>query len=475
MKTKTDIAIIENLEKLPVDYWDFKEEDTKEYTHGIHNYPAMMVSPISRNIISLMNNYIKIDSLLDPFVGSGTVLVEGMLAGIKNVSGTDINPLALFLSKAKTTKLDTKKLMKEVEKLKDKLDKQYEKYGSKIAGANEYIISELNLDITAKKVWGTDAPQYLSKYCEENNLPLKVPDFKNIGYWFTPNVILELALIKSEINEILDEEIKRYVFVAFSETIRLVSNRRNGEFKMFRMPAAKVLIHNPDVQMEFLKILDRNRKKMENFVQYLEDNKCISHVGVYENNACILNDVQDNQYDLIVTSPPYGDSRTTVAYGEYSRLSLQWIDLFELSEKEIMGVDKSLLGGKKYRNGFVFELDSNTLRESLDKIKDIDLERAGDVYSFYEDLDKAIGSAARKTKVGGYHFWVVGNRTVKGELLKTDVIITELAVKYNLENVYTINRNIPNKVMPSLNSPTNEAGVKLSTMTMEHIVVLRKH
>lgn len=82
MKTKTDIAIIENLEKLPVDYWDFKEEDTKEYTHGIHNYPAMMVSPISRNIISLMNNYIKIDSLLDPFVGSGTVLVEGMLAGI---------------------------------------------------------------------------------------------------------------------------------------------------------------------------------------------------------------------------------------------------------------------------------------------------------------------------------------------------------------------------------------------------------
>ena len=31
-----------------------------------------------------------------------------------------------------------------------------------------------------------------------------------------------------------------------------------------------------------------------------------------------------------------------------------------------------------------------------------------------------------------------------------------------------------NKVMPSLNSPTNITGVKGSTMTMEHIVILRK-
>ena len=39
---------------------------------------------------------------------------------------------------------------------------------------------------------------------------------------------------------------------------------------------------------------------------------------------------------------------------------------------------------------------------------------------------------------------------------------------------YTIDRNIINKVMPSLNSPTNESGVKAETMTNEHIVVLRK-
>ena len=102
------------------------------------------------------------------------------------------------------------------------------------------------------------------------------------------------------------------------------------------------------------------------------------------------------------------------------------------------------------------------------------MERAGDVYSFYEDLDASIRAVSEKTKAGGYQFWVVGNRTVKKVLLQTDVIISELASLYHLQHVYTIDRNISNKVMPSLNSPTNEAGAKVTTMTNEHIVVLRK-
>ena len=63
---------------------------------------------------------------------------------------------------------------------------------------------------------------------------------------------------------------------------------------------------------------------------------------------------------------------------------------------------------------------------------------------------------------------------MKGELLLTDQIITEIAEHYGMEHVYTVDRNIINKVMPSQNSPTNEAGAKASTMTNEHIVILRK-
>ena len=302
-----------------------------------------------------------------------------------------------------------------------------------------------------------------------------MPCFKNIGYWFRPRVILELAIIKAEIEKIKNKDIRDFIFIAMSEAIRFVSNRRNGEFKMFRMPVAKVQQFRPDVYEEFKKTLLRNIDKMRDFNDALKSTKIDTRVSIFQNDACTLKDAPDNTYDLIVTSPPYGDSRTTVAYGEYSRLSLQWINLFDLTEKEIMGVDRSLMGGKKYRNGFEFTLNSPTLRASLDRIKDADVERAGDVYSFYSDLDASICSVAKKTRSGGYQFWVVGNRTVKNELLQTDVIITELAPQYGLTPVYTIDRNIPNKVMPAQNSPTNISGAKGSTMTMEHIIVLRKN
>lgn len=472
--TDTDKKLISLLQQLPENYWDFKEDDTREYTHGIHSYPAMMVCPISRNIIKIMKGIMPISSLFDPFSGSGTVLVEGLLSGIPNVVGNDINPLALFLAKVKTTQLDISTLQSYANNLLDSIQNRYEQYILQIDSVDDVLTNAYELDLTAKHGWGDNAPHYLTEYCEKNNVDINIPSFKNIGYWFKPRVILLLQIIKDEINKIEDKNMRNFAFVAFSESIRLVSNRRNGEFKMFRMPPVKVAKFVPDVIKEFSTILQRNIEKMNAFVEACSDTGTNSKVTIFQNNATVLQDVPNESIDLVVTSPPYGDSRTTVAYGEYSRLSLQWLGIDNLSEKEIMGIDKSLMGGAKFRNGFEYTIPSQSLRESLFRIKDKDLERAGDVYSFYNDLKNSIKAVSEKTKIGGYHFWVVGNRTVKGELLKTDVIITEIADSYGLEHVYTIDRNIINKVMPSLNSPTNESGVKAETMTNEHIVVLRK-
>lgn len=475
MITSTDKLLIEKLKALPIDYWDFREDDTKEYTHGLHNYPAMMVCPISRNIIRMVKELQPVHALFDPFAGSGTVLVEGMLSGIETVAGNDINPLALLLTKVKTTPIKHDLLVKETDSLLSRISSRRSELSWALDSIDSYIIDTLGLDVADKKGWGDEAPKYLEQFCEEKKLDIIVPDFKNLGYWFRPRVILELSIIKTEIEKIQDKDVRDFLFIALSESIRFVSNRRNGEFKMFRMPVAKVHTFNPDVFNEFKKILIRNIDKMQDFCEALEKENAHPKVSVFRNDACTLTDAPDDTYDLIITSPPYGDSRTTVAYGEYSRLSLQWINLFDLTEKEIMGVDRSLMGGKKYRNGFEFTLQSPTLRESLERIKDKDVERAGDVYSFYADLDASIKSVAAKTCSGGYQFWVVGNRTVKNELLKTDVIITELAPQYGLTPIFTVDRNIPNKVMPSQNSPTNVSGATGSTMTMEHIIILRKN
>ena len=472
--TECDNQLVKILDALPADYWDFKNDDVREYTHGIHNYPAMMVCPISRNILRIMKGIRPIESVLDPFMGSGTVLVESMLAGIDEIYGSDINPFAVYLSKVKTTRLDISELQAVSQILYDAIAKRYRENDIQIDGVDDVMRSAYQLDLTAKDKWGKSAPVYLTKYVDDNQLQINVPDFKNIGYWFKPRVILLLSLIKEEINKIENQDIRNFIYIAFSETIRFVSNRRNGEFKMFRMTPAKVDAFEPDVIKEFTTILNRNIEKMNAFNEACEEIDVHSTVNVLSNDATVLQDVPDESIDLVVTSPPYGDSRTTVAYGEYSRLSLQWLDLSDLSEKDIMGIDKSLMGGAKFRNGFEFTIPSKILRESLEKIKDIDLERAGDVYSFYYDLERTIKSIAQKTKSGGYQFWVIGNRTVKKELLLTDQIIAEIAEHYGLVHVHTVGRNIINKVMPAQNSPTNETGMKASTMTNEHIVILRK-
>lgn len=477
--TKKDLSIsdkklIDKLTELPIDYWDFKNYDTKEFTHGLHSYPAMMVCPISKNIISIVKEIKPIQTLFDPYAGSGTVLVEGMVSEIEQVCGNDINPLALFLTKVKTTPINTNLLQEICSNLKVLINDKFIEKESIIKNSNEIISNNYGYDLTAKKGWGDKAPEILLNYLNDNNYRLDIPNFKNLGFWFKPNVIIELSIIKNEITKIKDKNIKDFIFVAFSEILRLVSNRRNGEFKMYRMAVTKLINHNPNVLDLFYKILDRNIIKMNSFIENLNQLDTKSAVTIYNNNSCELLDVPDNYFDLIITSPPYGDSRTTVAYGEYSRLSLQWIDLFNLENKEIMSVDKTLMGGKKYRNGFDYQIPSEILKTSLNKIAELDIQRAGDVYSFYEDLENSIKAISKKTKIGGYHFWVVGNRTVKNEKLATDRIIVEIASKYELVEIYDIGRNIPNKVMPSKNSPTNISGEKLSTMCNEHILVLKK-
>ena len=77
--------------------WDYRNENTKDYTHGMHSYPAMMIPQVARRLITEYGNNAKV--LLDPFVGSGSVVIEGMLSkSINEIYGIEINPLAVLIT-----------------------------------------------------------------------------------------------------------------------------------------------------------------------------------------------------------------------------------------------------------------------------------------------------------------------------------------------------------------------------------------
>ncbi|PIR90810.1 hypothetical protein COU05_00085, partial [bacterium (Candidatus Gribaldobacteria) CG10_big_fil_rev_8_21_14_0_10_37_21] len=185
------------------------------------------------------------------------------------------------------------------------------------------------------------------------------------------------------------------------------------------------------------------------------------------------NGIENNSIDCIVTSPPYGDSRTTVAYGQFSRLSAQWIDIFEEPDSA-SGVDNKLLGGKATKNLF-HSLNSKYLIESLEKIGEKDEKRAKDVLSFFLGLNDCLMRAYKILKPKKYFCIVIGNRQVKQVRIPTDFIIAELAQKigFSCEDIFV--RNIPGKRMPTKTSPTNIVGEIEETMNKESIVILRKN
>lgn len=72
--------------------------------HEFYRYPARFSPRFASAAIETFSA--PGDLLLDPFVGGGTTLVEGVRMGRRTV-GADLNPLATFVTRAKTTRLTT--------------------------------------------------------------------------------------------------------------------------------------------------------------------------------------------------------------------------------------------------------------------------------------------------------------------------------------------------------------------------------
>lgn len=220
----------------------------------------------------------------------------------------------------------------------------------------------------------------------------------------------------------------------------------------------------PDIYGTFLAKLIRNRRGLE---EYLKKRKDMS-VFISEKNTAEL-ELPDEQpqrgFDLIITSPPYGDAHTTVAYGQFSRLSAEWIGLPNARE-----VDRKSMGGRKLEKTF----DLGPIEQPLNKIRDVDEKRAKEVAAFYIELGHSIETISSLMSENAKICYVIGNRRVKGVTLQTDEFIIYTFSKHGFKHERTIVRNIPNKRMPSKNSPTNVAGKTEVTMLEENIVICQR-
>lgn len=398
--------------------WDFRTADTKEFTHCFHAYPAMMIPQIARE---LLRRYGRSGGwLLDPYCGTGTSLVEASLFGMHSI-GCDINPLVRLIATSKLIPASLPTIDRNVREL------------------------------------------YVAMSRIKRSVPTRtIPDVTNLNFWFADDVIKRLAFLRASIADIKDSASRNFAWVAFSETVREASYTRKGEFKLYRIPPQRLENFNPEVFAIFDKKLSRNRQGL---MHYLAARKKVKASVVEKNSIQGSLPRPTAGYDLVITSPPYGDAQTTVAYGQYCRLAAEWIGLPNAKK-----IDRLAMGGGRTTQ----KPNNSSLTPAIAKIADIDAKRAEQVAAFYVDLEQSIDAVAAALSPRATVCYIVGNRRVKGITLPTDEFVVAAFATHGFVHQHTIVRNIPNKRMPAKNSPSNITGNTDLTMHKENIVVCQR-
>jgi len=401
--------------------WDFCGENTEYLTHGLHKYPGRMPPQISRKLVKLFPST---SHVLDPFCGSGTTLVEAILAG-KQATGIDINPIAVLISRVKTTPLSSTKLrLAEKEALTS--------------------ISQAVHDVRTG----------LRKY-----QPPFDPREVNLYYWFSKEAADELGVISDYLLNEFDsdkhgKEVLNFFLLCFSNTVRAVGFQKPHEFKLHR--AKNWNLKQVDVPCTFNEEVDRAKRYV------LQLNKAIGKGGCARVIRADLTQLEERikPADLVITSPPYGDSKTTVAYGQFSRYPLLWLGY---NKEDVYSIDERCLGGGYRRSNN--PPSSKTLNKTLDRIRKRSKKRADTVERFFSDLSVGLRKIYDILNADAPACFVVGDRTVKGIHVPTHLVLVELGSNVGFTHFVTVERNISSKVLPCRN---NQGG----TICKEKLVVL---
>ncbi len=384
--------------------------------YGIHKYPAMLHFKLVSALIDEFSE--EGDVVYDPFCGSGTTLNVAIRKG-RHAIGTDINPVALLIARVRSY------------------------YGLDPRGALRDLI----------RVWDSLEPD--------------VPEVKNLTYWFKKDTIRDLGKLRRFLLSLPASREREMLLVAFSQTVRDVSLTRKGEFKRYRMPQRSVENFNPDVLKVFVNTVKDYTLRLRTFGRPRASMRLYLHDVRYSLPF-------SEKVDLVITSPPYGDSRTTVAYGDFFSFSLEWMrGLIDVPE---VNIDRRSLGGVVANETDNLQALPSfpTLRGTLFSIAKKDKKRAMEVASFYHDLFKSVFNIGSQVSEGGTVCFVVGNRTVKGTIVPMDEIVKEMFEYLGFKHMETRVRRITNKRMPSKNSPSNVRGKVGNTMHEEYIVIFRK-
>lgn len=361
-------------------------------THGLHEYRGKFFPQLVRALINI-SGVPESGVVVDPMCGSGTTLVESLLAG-RTAYGLDMNPLSVFMAHVKCRSLS-------------------------LAPSS---LREALASITADLAIGRRGPDtsYLAS--------LRDADRSYVAKWFSQDVLGELDTVQDAIGRLGTQPIRDFYTLSLSNILRGVSWQKDSDLRVRRDMDG---VGKGEVVARFLKEAERSTSVVAAFLEGREQQCVVSHhveQGDARAAAGELSKLAGN-VDVIITSPPYA---TALPYIDTDRLSLAYLGLS--SRTEHSRLDRRMIGNRevtvrdhaKYWSDYVanrFLLPSGT-RETIERIEELNRSNpvgfrrrnlAALLAKYFLDMRTVLGEMKTLLHREGTAFIVVGNnRTTAG-------------------------------------------------------------
>jgi len=343
-----------NFEQLKLRFLEHKKS-RRNGVHSLHKFYGKLIPAIPAWAIECFSQ--PGDLVLDPFCGSGTTLVEALLAG-RDTIGVDLDPLSILISRAKTTLISPTILESELPKL--------------LSG----IVSD-----------------------KDNDTSYKIPIFSHadINYWFTKDVQSDLAIIRGNIDRIHETDLKQFFLVVLSSMIRRVSLADPRLIKPSRNRYLGREEETFDVVTIFTNVARSKIATMSRFVNILKNSGLCGRVSatVLQGDARQLSSML-GRVNLIVTNPPY---MAAVDYVRTNKLEGWWTGV--LTDYETLSLQT--IGSEKVRvYSTPFEpLGIEAIDNLITTVSQSKFHKGLIVNKFFKDMEQVFREMAHVLEPGG--------------------------------------------------------------------------
>lgn len=367
--------------------------------HGLHKYPAKFIPHFPEWALRYLGKHGR-KRILDPYCGSGTTLIEAGLLG-HECYGTDISPLAVVISKAKTAIIN------------DEIDAN---------SLCEVILSNANGFV--------DAIENELSVNEKNNCLGMHWTWSN---WFDSRSLARLLSLKKSIDLIEDDSLKIFAFACLSSITKSASYLNEDQIKVRYQD-------DKDIKDPF--------ESFPSFFKAALSEQMALSKGFLANNAafCVENHSADdtkieaNTIDAIITSPPYINAVDYTMAHKYNLFVLGLVEPDEFKEhcRDYIGVTERAVRAADLKEKP--QCSDSEVQSYIDKLWEIDTptskNRAFVLYQYFTGMIASFEEMMRVLKTGGKVFFVVGeNNNICGIEVPTASLLKQIAEKigFNLE------------------------------------------